>query len=288
MEVVVASGKGGTGKTFFSSNLAVYLRDRGGCVAADADVEAPDFLLALGGARRVLWREEFRGVRRPVVDYSACVKCWACVDACQFNAIRRGPEGPVVDYDRCEGLGTCAFVCPAGAIGFAEERAGEIYAAETEHGVTVVTGDLELGGGASGRLVYELKERARRLSSGAARYVVVDAAPGIGCPVVSSVAGADLLVVVVEPTPQSAKGAARLLEVAGALRVKAVAVVNKYDLNPSYAARLEGELGVDVAGRIPYDEAVARSYAEMKPLIVAYPSSKAARALLDVFSSLGV
>lgn len=287
MEVVVASGKGGTGKTFLSSNLAVYLEDRGGVVAVDADVEAPDLLLALGGASLLLWREEYWGIRRPSVDYSRCTRCWACVRACEFGAIHIGSEGPVVDYDRCEGFGTCALVCPVGAIQLVETRAGVIYAAESAAGVTVVTGDLDLGQGASGRLVYELKERAYELSRNVgAKYRVVDAAPGIGCPVISSIAGADALMLAIEPTPQSVRGASRLLEVAERLGVKPLAVINKYDLNPDYAPRISDTLGVEVAGYVPYDEEVVRSYALMKPLLTYSPRSRAAQRLLEIFSSL--
>ncbi|RLE88246.1 MAG: ATPase [Thermoprotei archaeon] len=288
MEIVVASGKGGTGKTFLSSNMAIYLRDKGGVVAVDADVEAPDLLLALGGARRVLWREEYYGAKQPTIDYAKCIRCWMCVKACEFGALAASPKGPVVDYDRCEGLGTCSLVCPVNAIQLVEAHTGAMYAAESEAGITVITGDLDLGQGASGRLVYELKERAYELSRERnARYRVVDAAPGIGCPVISSIAGADVLIVVVEPTPQSVKGAKRLVEVADMLRVKTLAVVNKYDLNPDYARSIPEMLEVEVVGRVPYDEAVVRSYTLMKPLLTYSPRSKAAQSLLEIFSTLG-
>lgn len=289
MEIVVASGKGGTGKTFLSSNMAVYLRDKGGVVAVDADVEAPDLLLALGGARQVFWREEYYGVKRPVIDHAKCIKCWMCVKACEFGALAVSPKGPVVDYDKCEGFGTCALVCPVNAIQLAEVHTGVIYAAESEAGVTVVTGDLDLGQGASGRLVYELKERAYALSrEKGAKYRVIDAAPGIGCPVISSIAGADTLIVVVEPTPQSVKGAKRLIEVADMLQVKPLAVINKYDLNPEYARSIAETLEAELIGYVPYDEAVVRSYTSMKPLLTYSPESRAAQSLLEIFSTLNL
>lgn len=288
MEVVVASGKGGTGKTFVSSNLSLYLEDRcGKVIGVDADVEAPDLLIALGGARRILWKEDFYGSKLPVVDYSKCTRCWKCVRACEFSAMSVGVRGPVVDRYKCEGLGTCALVCPVGAISLEDIHTGVIYAAESNSGITVITGDLDLGQGSSGRLVYEIKEKAYKLAGDLrARYRVVDAAPGIGCPVVSSIAGSDLLIVVVEPTPQSIKGAKRLLKVAEILNVESVALVNKYDLEPDTTKGIVEDLGVEVIGLIPYDEEVVRSYTLMQPLLLHNPYSKAARALLEAFSTV--
>ncbi len=286
MEVVVASGKGGTGKTFLASNLSFYLKKEfGDVVAADADVEAPDLLVSLGGARQLFWKEDFYGTLRPIIDLESCVRCWRCVEACEYRAIFKGGNGPVIDYDKCEGLGTCALVCPVEAIGLEKTHTGIIYAAESNMGIPVVTGDLDLGQGSSGRLVYVLKEKAFKLAlSKGAKYRVIDAAPGIGCPVISSIAGSDLLVVVVEPTPQSVKGAERLLKVSEILKVKAVAVVNKYDLNPNFARSLSKRLKVEVAGLIPYDDAVIKSYSSMVPLLEFRPDSKAAKATREVLN----
>lgn len=284
----MASGKGGTGKTFVASNLSVYLeKNLGGAVAVDADVEAPDLLFALGGPVRELWREDFYGSSIPVVDGSKCMKCGLCVEACEFGAMEMSAGGPVVDYSRCEGLGTCAVVCPNQAIRLVEDKTGEVYASETGYGVPVVTGELELGAGNSGRLVYELKERAYKMASeNRVPYIIVDAAPGIGCPVVSSIAGSDLLVIVVEPTPQSLKGSKRLFEVADNLRAEAVAVLNKYDLNPGYAEVVETELGVELLGRVPYEDTVVEAYTSATPLLEYAPESKASRSLLECFERL--
>ena len=286
MEIVVASGKGGTGKTFVASNLCVYLkRDLSEeVVAVDADVEAPDLLMALGGSTREVAREEFYGSYMPAIDMSICFNCGRCAEVCEFDAIHMAPEGPVVDYSKCEGLGTCAVVCSVKAITLIEDKTGDIYASETPFGITVVTGDLELGKGNSGRLVYELKERAYRIASErGVEFRVVDAAPGIGCPVVSSIAGSDLLITVVEPTPQSLKGSFRLLEVAKTLGIKTVAIINKYNLNPGFTAEVEKKLGVEVLGYVPYDDAVVEAYTSAVPLLEYSPGSKASEALVKCF-----
>ncbi len=284
----MASGKGGTGKTFVASNLSVYIRKNlGGAVAVDADVEAPDLLLALGGSIKERGREEFYGSYTPVIDLSRCSRCGRCVEVCEYKAISMTEDGPVIDYAKCEGLGTCVVVCPSGAIRLVEEKTGEIYVSETRYGIPVVTGELELGKGNSGRLVYELKDRAYKLASeDGIPFRVVDAAPGIGCPVVSSIAGSDLLLIVVEPTPQSLKGSKRLLEVAENLRTDVAAIVNKYNLNPDYAAKIEAELGVELLGRIPYEDVVVEAYTSATPLLEYAPDSESSRSLMDCFESL--
>jgi len=287
VEVVVASGKGGTGKTFLSSNLIFFLiqTGTGNIVGVDADVEAPDLLLALGGAVRELWRDEYYGSAVPDIDLSLCSKCWTCIEACKFNALRKTNSGPQVDERNCEGLGVCAMVCPSGAIRMRPRKTGEIFASLTGIGVVVVTGELELGGRSSGRLVYELKTRARRMGPD---IMVVDAAPGIGCPVISSISGADLLLVVVEPIPQSVKGAERLVSTAEQLGTEWMVVLNKFNEGCGLLRTVSEKFGDRIVGKIPYDVIVVESYTHMVPLLKYAPSSSAAKALREALREVGV
>ena len=282
-EVVVASGKGGTGKTFISSNFSyfLYIRDIE-VIAVDADVEAPDLLLALGGVKEILWREKFEG-QTIGINYNICIKCGACIKACRFNALKMKDRGPVVDYALCEGFGTCMLVCPTASISFKSIKRGELYAAKSKSGVLVVTGDLDIGEKNSGLLVYNLKKKARKYN---AKVLVVDAAPGIGCPVISSLAGASLLIVVVEPSPQSAKGAFRLLKLAEKLKIESLIVLNKYDLNPSFAEKIEQNLRCEILGKIEYDEKVVESYTSMTPLLKVYPEAKISKNLIEIFGKI--
>lgn len=286
MEIVVASGKGGTGKTLVASNLLYYLASVASakCAGVDADVEAPDLAAALGGYATIEYEASSYAARRPRVRAEACTGCGRCASACRSGAIELRDGVPAVDADECEGCGVCAAVCPSGAIEMVEHRVGRIVAGTTRCGVAVVSGELEPGEGSSGRLVHELRSEARRLYRGRAEFVVVDAAAGIGCPVISSMVGADLVVVVVEPTPQSAQGARRLRSVAEALRVRHVAVLNKWDLDPRAAGELEREF--DVVGRVPFDAAVFESYASSTPLLLRHPGSRAARALVEAFEAI--
>jgi len=288
-EVVVASGKGGTGKTFISSNLAFFIRHHvnKGVICADADVEAPDLILALGGIREVIRERRFYGTKLPVIDYSVCIKCGSCVEACRFNALRMSEKGPIVDYYSCEGLGTCSLVCPVNAISFKEKAIGKIIVAKSGVNLLTVTGDLEIGESNSGRLVYELKREARDLAvKEGVNYVVVDAAPGIGCPVISSLSGADVLLVVIEPIPQSLSGARRLIEVSEKLNVNWYVILNKYDLNVEFSKDILNTFKSKVLGMIPYDFEVIVSYSKMTPLLSLKPSSSTSNALKKIFNNL--
>jgi len=268
IEIVVASGKGGTGKTFISSNFSYFLNKKGfNVLAVDADVEAPDLILALGDVKKILYEENFEG-QVVDIDYSKCLRCGACVETCRFNALSMSDEGPVVDYNFCEGFGTCALVCPVQAIYLKPAKRGRIFAAISNTGIPVVTGDLDIGEKNSGLLVYRIRELAKEYSfKFNARLIVIDAAPGIGCPVISSLVGARLLVIVVEPTPQSLKGAMRLKELADKLNIQSLAVINKYNLNPSFTRTIVDALNVEILGKIGYDDKVVESYTLMKPIL---------------------
>ena len=291
MEIVVASGKGGTGKTFVSSNLLHYLVNEVSkpSIGVDADAEAPDLVLALGGSKRVLKRVSVGGFRKARIDRSKCVKCLKCFESCRFGAITVGSDGyPAVDPYLCEGCGVCAYVCPASCVSMEVVEAGEVRVEETGCGPVVVSANLSPGARATGHVVYVArdvvaKELARELG---AKHVVTDAAAGIGCAVVSSMVGADLLLLVVEPLPPSIEGGRRLAKLAEKMRLRALCIVNKYTLNEPLAKRVGEELGVEVVGRIPYDRVVAESYAMMKPLLAYAPTHPVAKALRDAFSTV--
>jgi len=287
-EIVVASGKGGTGKTFIASNLAYFLNNFvDNVLAIDADVEAPDLLIALGDMKKIIYKSAYYGSEVPIVDYKRCIRCWRCKEACKFDAIFKGDKGPIIDYDRCEGLGVCSLVCPSGAIRFKPRKTGEIIVGYSTYDIPVITGELELGGRNSGRLVYELKKRAYELTSKLnASYIVVDAAPGIGCPVVSSLAGADIVVVVVEPSPQSVKGARRLINLANELNVTPLLILNKYDLYPGYSEKIPHLLNIKTLGRISYSEIVVNAYTSMVPVLKLSIDSEISQELIACFNKL--
>ena len=288
MEIVVASGKGGTGKTFLASNLAILINEElDGAVAADADVEAPDLVLAMGGEKRLLKSREIWESMKASIDYELCNRCLKCVDVCMFDAIRLVDGEPEIIEEFCEGCGACAHVCPMNAISFRKTRTGKIYSVETMAGVKTTTGDLEIGGRNTGELVYLVREEAKEFArKDHVKNIIIDSAPGIGCPVISSLSGAELLIIVVEPTSQSLTGAKRLLKVAESFKMKVTYVVNKFDLNEEFLKTIDSELGLECVGKIPYDSKVPSSYSMMKPMAIYGMDTRAGRALKEVFENL--
>jgi len=277
IEIVVASGKGGTGKTTFSAFLISFFAERGiGVVGVDADVEAPDLLLALGGAEEE-YREDVYDSQVAVIDYDKCVSCGICFDSCRYGAIE-WRNGPIVINEMCEGCGLCSMLCPVGAINVKTIKTGSIVFGKTKY-CDVVTGELEVGRKHSGRLVEIIKNKARKFDPS---YVVVDAAAGTGCPVISSISGSDFLVVVVEPTQYSIRTASKIVEIGKIFGVRIGVVINKYDMNRSFLNHIyewASKLGIEILGEIPFDESVIRAYSEMRSLMDFAPDSQAARSM---------
>ncbi len=284
LEIVVASGKGGTGKTTVAAFLIYYLSGRFNVVGVDADVEAPDLAIALGRHREEE-KEEIFDSQIATVDEDRCVLCGKCVNVCNFGAIVWS-DGPRIVEQLCEGCGACAIMCDAGAISLRRTKTGEILFLETEYS-PIVTGRLEIGRKHSGRLVEILKKEAK------SRYnpevIIVDAAAGIGCPVISSIAGSDMLIIVTEPTPQSLRSAGRVAEIGVRLGVKTGVLVNKYDLNTEFTKKIIrwsiGQ-GFMFLGSIPYDSEVVKAYVNMCALPKYAPHSKATEALMDICRSV--
>ena len=286
MELVVVSGKGGTGKTFIASNLLYYLNRRVGIpsVGADADVEAPDLVLALGSGYRIEKCFEVRESRKAKIDSNKCLglTCLECIRVCMFKAIDVVGDRPVVIEENCEGCTACSIVCKTNAITYYTKLTGKIclYRVDT---VPIISGDLEVGERNSGHLVYKVREFAKDVCRELeCKHIVIDAAAGIGCPVISSLVGADKAIIVVEPTPQSIEGALRIRKLAKFMNVCTYAIINKHDLNEELSKKISDMLDVEVLGMVPYDYAAVKAYANMQPLIAYDPYSEASKHLLKV------
>jgi len=272
MEIAVASGKGGTGKTFIASNLIAYLKR----VGVDADVEEPDLLLALGGGEKIEEKGVFKKV--PVIKEN-CKKCLKCLEICKFNAIKIENNKVKVDYEKCEGCLACYYLCPHKAIDLKDYKIGKIEIYKTKYGI-ILTGILNIGEGNSGKIVNELKKEAYKFSS---KYYVIDCAPGTGCPVISSICGSDLLILVIEPTYQSFKGALKLKEIAEKFGIKTIGIINKFDLNREFCKEIEKE--IEIVGKIPFSKEVIESYMKGVP-IIENKESKIAKELISIFETI--
>jgi MinD superfamily P-loop ATPase len=258
-ELVVISGKGGTGKTSLTASFAV-LADRP--VIADCDVDAADLHLLL--STQVIEQHEFRSGHQAVVRDEECISCGVCLRYCRFDAIKvnrtsTGWETFSIDPVACEGCGLCVRFCPVEAIDFPERRCGEWMISDTRCG-PMVHARLGVAAENSGKLVSTVRREARRIAEEKNRpLVIVDGPPGIGCPVIASVTGASFVLVVTEPTVSGEHDLERVLSLTRHFDIPAAVCVNKWDLNAEMTERIEEKayrMGAQIAGRIRYDPGV--------------------------------
>lgn len=258
-ELVVISGKGGTGKTSLVASFAALAKN---AVLADGDVDAADLHLIL--APEILRREEFRSGHGASIRAENCVGCGRCAAICRFGAVSetfRPSDGArvfAIVSDACEGCGACVWNCPAQAIDFSERICGEWFVSDTRHG-PMVHAHLYPGAENSGKLVHLVREQARLLANREQRdLVLVDGPPGTGCPVIAAVTGANGVLVVTEPTVSGAHDLARVLELTQHFKIPAAVCVNKWDIHPEQADRIEAAAraaGAIPVGRVRYDKA---------------------------------
>lgn len=264
-ELVVISGKGGTGKTSVAASLAA-LAERP--VIADCDVDAADLHLLLTPKR--LARHAFFAGREAVIRPADCTRCGECERLCRFQAIGRKEGDFIVDPAACEGCGVCVRFCPATAIDFPERRCGEWMVSETRFG-PLVHARLDPAAENSGKLVSLVRREARRIAEQDRRpWVIVDGPPGIGCPVIASVGGAALVLVVTEPTVSGEHDLKRVLALTRHFGVPAAVCVNKWDIHPEMAEKIEAlacREGARLAGRIAYDPIVTRAQLQERTVV---------------------
>ena len=288
-ELVVISGKGGTGKTSILASFAVL---SGRSVLADCDVDAADLHLVL--APEVRRREVFRSGNEAVIRPELCDGCGKCADLCRFAAVSRtGNYGGRyrIDPTACEGCGVCVRHCPRGAIEFPERVCGEWFVSDTRCG-PMVHARLRPAAENSGKLVATVRQEARRLAeSEGFDQVLVDGPPGIGCPVISSVTGAAAVLAVSEPTVSGEHDLQRVLELCRHFSIPAAVCMNKWDLNPQMTERIEGQAasgGARVLGRIPYDRAVTAAQLEARTVVeLGGPAAEAIRRIWERFNHNG-
>ena len=264
-QIVVISGKGGTGKT---SLVASFASLAGMSVLADCDVDAADLHLVVSPSP--VSRHDFIGGKRAVIDGDRCIDCASCSDLCRYDAIIGESEDRAVDPIACEGCGVCAWFCPERAIDLVDSLEGEWTVSETRFG-PMVHARLNPAGENSGKLVSLLRAEARSIAEEQEiDTVLIDGSPGIGCPVIASITGADLVLVVTEPTLSGLHDLERVLGLTRHFGIPSAVVVNKYDINEENSRRIEElatALGAGTAGRIRFDPAVTMAQIEGVPLV---------------------
>ena len=250
-EILIISGKGGTGKTSLTAAFA-HLADRH--VICDLDVDAPDMHLLL--RPDIQQAHDFYSGAEARIYPDRCDQCGLCIEMCRFDAITPGATAPTVSPLKCEGCKVCVHFCPASAIDFPVKHCGRWFESITRFG-PMVHAQLFPGEENSGRLVALLRQKARQISeTRGARLILSDGAPGVGCPVISALSGVDLAVIVTEPTPSGHHDLQRLAELCRHFNIPIAVIINKCSLNPDMSTRMYSAIraqNMAVIGEIPYD-----------------------------------
>ena len=260
-EVVVLSGKGGTGKTSIVGSFAALAKSK---VMVDCDVDAADLHLLLQPT--VLEEYEFWSGVAASIDESRCTQCGLCQELCRFNAIKDFK----IDTISCEGCGFCSYICPVGAIIMQENLAGQWSISDTRYG-PLIHARLGIAQENSGKLVATVRQQARAVAGNQGfDYIISDGPPGIGCPVISSLSGVDLALLVTEPTLSGIHDLERILGVCNHFEIPSLVCINKCDINEDNSHQIEGYClgqGVKVAAWIPFDNAVTEAIMHGIPLV---------------------
>jgi MinD superfamily P-loop ATPase len=281
-ELVIISGKGGTGKTSLLASFAALAH---GAVTADCDVDAADLHLIL--EPRIEERQPFRGGKAARIMTGHCTACGKCEEVCRFEAVFFDGPGNGrfertfrIDPIACEGCGVCVYFCQDEAIEFKQQVNGEWFISETRHG-PMIHARLGIAAENSGKLVTLVRNQARRIAKERGlELILADGSPGIGCPVIASITGADLAVIVVEPTVSGLHDLERIAQLAGHFDIPSVVCINKSDLNADMSNRIERwctEQGIPAVGRIPYDRVFTDAMVHKSTVVEYAPGDTAKR-----------
>ncbi len=268
-QILVISGKGGTGKTMLSACFSVLADKK---IIVDADVDAANLHLLLNPEVKESY--DFVGGKIARIDPENCIQCGTCREICRFDAINE--EFEVIPV-YCEGCTICSYFCEQGAIILEDRISGKYFISSTKYG-TLVHARLGIAQENSGKLVAKLREIAKELAEKQeVNYVIIDGPPGVGCPVMASMTGVDVVVAVTEPSLSGLHDLMRVIDLAEHFKVELKVVINKFDLSPELSQKIEEELkqkGIPLIGKIPFSEEVVTSvkrgipfieYAEKKP-----------------------
>jgi MinD superfamily P-loop ATPase len=249
-QLLILSGKGGTGKTTVAS---AFIKLSDAKAYADCDVDAPNLHLIMA-QNAIPKRSDYYGLPKAIIDADKCIGCGLCKENCRFDAIFN-ENGFKVDPYACEGCGVCKAVCPANAVSLKPAVAGELMLYADENKV-FSTAQLKMGSGTSGMLVTEVKKQMKTAVSPDTELAVIDGSPGIGCPVIASLSGVDMVLIIAEPSVSGISDMERIIKTAETFRTKIGVCINKHDTNPANTEKIEEfckEKDLPFTGRIPFD-----------------------------------
>jgi len=264
MKLVIASGKGGVGKSMLSSTLAMLFAKDRKIVAVDCDSDAPNLAIWLGGVKK--WDKIIPVTvsARPKIDYKKCDGCGLCAKNCRFSAIKMINGKPKVNPFLCEGCGACEAICPKKAIKLKPVQNGEIKIKKNKYNFPLVSGQLYPGEIGSGKVVAEIKKEAEKFKYD---LMIIDSAPGTGCPVIASLQGADFTVLITEPTLSGFSDLKRVLEVVNHFKVPYQIVINKWDINSELSNKIEKWAKEKFLGKISYNKEIFKAISNLIPIL---------------------
>ncbi len=281
-ELVIISGKGGTGKTSITASFAALASN---AVLVDCDVDASDLHLIL--TPEIHERHPFYSGHEAIIRETACTGCGLCETLCRFDAVK--PDGSTfrIESSSCEGCGVCVQFCPSSAIDFPDRLCGEWMVSKTRFG-TMVHAKLGIGAENSGKLVSTVRQQAKQFATAVqADWILTDGPPGTGCPVIASITGADAVLAVTEPTLSGRHDLERIIQLARHFDPRVFVTVNKWDINPEMSEQIEqaAKTSATILPRIPYDRDVTKAQINAQCTVV-YSQGPASRAIQTVWKEL--
>jgi len=280
-EIIILSGKGGSGKTIITSAFASLANNK---VMVDCDVDAADLHLILNPV--IKEKGIFKSGVTAEINKDLCRECGRCIRACRFNSIS---HDFIVDPLSCEGCHFCKIVCPADAITLHENKSGEWFISESRFG-PFVHAELGIAEENSGKLIALIKEKAKNLAEKiSADWIIVDGSPGIGCPVTSALTGASAAVIVIEATQSGLHDARRVIEVARHFKIPIFAIINKYDLNNQLTLEIESyckDNNIILLGKIKFDKIVVESIVACQSIIEYSKENEVSKTISNIWEKL--
>lgn len=280
-ELVIISGKGGTGKTSITAAISGLAKNN---VMVDCDVDAADMHLILHP--EVEKTVEFYSGKQAEINRENCKQCGKCIEVCRYEAVR---SDYTIDEIKCEGCGACYFNCPHDAIKFEQVKSGDWFESKTRFG-KLIHAKLGIAEENSGKLVSEIRNHARIVAHKNNKdLIIVDGSPGIGCPVIASISGASLVLIVTEPTMSGIHDAKRVFELTKHFKISACVCINKYDINPELAIQMEDfckENNIQVLAKVPYSKEFTGAMIKGKTVVENLPESNVSIEIKSLWSKL--
>ncbi|MBZ9578534.1 ATP-binding protein [Patescibacteria group bacterium] len=294
MKLVVLSGKGGVGKSMLTSALAMLFAETKRIVAVDCDADAPNLAIWLGGIKK--WDRTLPVIAsaKPEINQQKCDLCGLCVKNCRFESLSINNQQLTINNFLCEGCGACEVICPQKAIKLKPVQNGQIKIKKTKHGFILVSGNLFPGETGSGKVITEIKKKAEKFKH---EIILIDSAPGTGCPVIAALQDANFAILITEPTPSAFSDLKRVLKVVNHFKLSWGLVINKWDINSQLSDKIEKWAGRKflgkpsttfpkgmVLGKISYDKKIFKAISNLIPILETNLEAK--REIKRIYSNL--